>query len=527
MRGPTVKRIGASMMLSLAFLFSGSSPALVHANVFGQLGKLYGCVVTWGILCDLSETVVGTGQSPKPIPVTCAPPLMTGLPQFLSWPKGSAKYRFQSTCSSPARANAAMTVRWEGSWTPSETKADRPNASETLEITGFEPFLPDREPGGKIFMYWTARCTRDPWLQSGGCTPWGAYVPDDLREALPDIDRQSFPRTANVIAPADKRRLYAEYLKINPPGYFAQLGLLDRGSAPSRQGKYFMAPPIAVDQPKASTGQMVQSPQGSATDRLGAAVQQQSNVGTPPPYAPDVPIQKKPSSPSIFSRGVESEGMSVEEIESAESPPAVTLDRPLHFRSMEGEDIVVEAGIYEIESVIDLQLSLAREGQTSLLLPAMVGTHQESLKQPVALVAPGDSNDIRHLLLLTPDGTRFEAQGSISGVKDRGTGAIMPYPSSKIRDAMTAYSVQPESGSPPPCQPNPLPVGPRWIPPGCKMPSVPIPNIPGPAPAPYLDGSNQLYACVNNYTGAFRLIRPADGCLPDNNEVKVKWQIAP
>ena len=106
-------------------------------------------------------------------------------------------------------------VRWEGSWTPSERKQDRPNASETLEIIGFEPFLPDRSPGGKIFMYWTARCTRDPWLQSGACNPFGAYVPDDLRQAFTDIDKQSFPRTATIISAADKQRLYAEYQRAN------------------------------------------------------------------------------------------------------------------------------------------------------------------------------------------------------------------------------------------------------------------------------------------------------------------------
>jgi hypothetical protein len=302
--------IGTAMVaIGLAYLLCVISPRPAHANVFEQLGKLYGCVVTWGIVCDTSETVVGTGpplQPIQPIPVTCVKPLLTGLPQFLSWPKGSAKYRFQSTCSSPARPGAVMTVRWEGSWTPSETGPDRPNSSETMEITGFEPFLPDRESGGKIFMYFTARCTRDPWLQSGGCTPWGAYVPDDLRQALPDIDKQSFPRTGNVIAPADKRRLYAEYLRINPPSYFAQLGLLDRASAPSRQQKYFTAPPIAVDKPKAPVDQMMQSSQGSMRDELNRAAeqqaraqQQQSKTGAPPPpppppNAPAVQIQKKP-----------------------------------------------------------------------------------------------------------------------------------------------------------------------------------------------------------------------------------------
>lgn len=522
-----LSRLGAIVSMMTILLLLGSLHEPVRANVFGQLGKLYGCVVTWGLVCDLSETVVGTGppmQPAQPIPVTCAPPLLTGLPQFLSWPKGSAKYRFQSICSSPARPNAVMTVRWEGSWTPSETKEDRPNASETLEITGWEPFLPDRAPGGILFMYWTARCTRDPWLQSGGCTPWGAYVPDDLRDALPDIDRQSFPRTGNVIAPADKRRLYAEYLRINPPSYFSKLGLVEGQSASSRQRKYFAAPPIAVDKPRGATGQLLESPQGSSRNRVEELGQQQAVV--PLPYAPGVEIQQKPSNSSIFSRGLASDDGDRKETETVEMPLAVTIDHPLHVRSMEGEDIVMEAGTYEIESVLDLQLSLSKEDQPSILLPAARSTHSESLDHPVALLIP-DESDQRHLIVLRPDGMRLDVIGSTSGIRSRGPGNLIALPIGKFKDAMIATTATPSTGSgeAPPCSPNPLPTGPRWVPPGCKIHS--IPGVPTSPPPTYLDGSNVLHACVNNYTGAFRLVHAADVCATDLNEVRVKWQLVP
>src|SRR5512147_908039 len=146
--------------MGLAILLLATIVTPLHANVFSKLGQMYGCVVTWGQVCDMSDTVTGTGQVPQPIPVTCSAPLLSGLPQFLTAPKGQAKYRFQGTCTSPVKPGAVMTVQWEGSWTPSETRADRPNASESLTISGFEPFLPDRAAGGTIFMYWTARCTR-------------------------------------------------------------------------------------------------------------------------------------------------------------------------------------------------------------------------------------------------------------------------------------------------------------------------------------------------------------------------------
>jgi hypothetical protein len=105
---------------------------------------------------------------------------------------------------------------------------------------------------------------------------------------------------------------------------------------------------------------------------------------------------------------------------------------------------------------------------------------------------------------------------------------MVALPTSKIRDAMVASSAQPAFGSPQPCVENKLPIGPRWIPPGCKMPS--IPTFPGlPASTPFLDGSNVLHACLNNYTGAFRIIRATDGaaCNANMNEVLIKWQLAP
>ena len=193
---------------------SVATPTRTDADVFDAVGTVV-CVWTWGFHCP-SELVIGTGP-PEHITIDCQPPLLAGLPQFLPYPKGQAKYRFQSTCTSPARPGAQLTGLWEGTWTPSETDPNRPNSSESMTITGFEPFMPDRAPGAKIFMYWTARCTSDPWLQSGGCGPRGSYVPDDLAQAFPNLMTQSFPRTGSVISASDRNRLYAEYARINQP----------------------------------------------------------------------------------------------------------------------------------------------------------------------------------------------------------------------------------------------------------------------------------------------------------------------
>ena len=472
--------VAAVCLIAVALLLGSiMMPTPANADVLtdvfsSKTARLLICVLTWGQECYLSEEVIGTGEPVSPFPVTCEKPLMTGLPQFLAWPIGQARYRFQESCFSPARPGSVMTVRWEGSWNPSEMKTDRPNASETVEITGFEPFLPGRAPGGKIYMYWTARCTSDPWLQSGGCTPWGAYVPDDLRQAMPDIDKQSFPRTGAVISPEDKRRLYAEYRQANPlPG--------ERLSVRQRMPSQIVQAPTPAD-----TG-IVQAP------RLNR---------------------------NIFSRGIEAMEAPQEEADVSEAwptpPTTVTLDHALHFQSTKGDDLLLAAGVYEIEPVLDLQLSLSQEGQQAIVLPAVQGTHNESLQQAVALMVSGQ-NDTRYLLFLTPDGKRFEVVGSTSGIQSRGPGLVAVKPSVQIKEAMAAAAPLPAL-PPPPCRPNPNPFGSQWIPVPCTMPAP---------PPPYLDGSNVLYACVNNNHGAFRLVRPTEFCSAPNGEVKVKWQLVP
>jgi hypothetical protein len=142
-------------------------------------------------------------------------------------PKGSAKYPFSGGCSRADQLGVQLKYRWEGSWTPAERDPNKPNASESIEITGYEPFLPNRAPGGKIYMYWTARCNYDPWLRpetSGGCRRLGEVIPPDLRETVPDLMGQGFPQTRNVISPADRQRFAADYLRANPPVAGSVLG---------------------------------------------------------------------------------------------------------------------------------------------------------------------------------------------------------------------------------------------------------------------------------------------------------------
>ena len=485
-----MKRCVAVTILSLTMLLFGVSAAPIHASFISKFAKMYGCVVTWGQVCDLSETVTGRGPTPPPIHVTCTPPSIYGAPEFVAWPKGAAKYHFQSTCSSPERLGAIVNVRWEGSWTPSETKTDRPNASESLEITGYEPFIPDRAPGGRVFMYWTARCTGDHWLTSGRCTLFGAYVPEDLREVFPGIQGQGFMKSGSMMTLANKRMFLPLYQQANPPDRIKT----DLVNTTERVGNPLSTAGMLTDKSTFSSRGVEPGEQASADSTRD-----------------ETPGLKDGQSATLA------------DADSEIGPPTVTIkfDHPVHFLSMKGEALVVEAGIYEIESVQDLLLSLAKQGQEAILLPAQQSSYGETIPQPLALLLSGGMNEAQHLVYLSPDGKRYEAVGTTMAVSSRDVTAVVAIPNQRVKDAIAAAS---SVGPLPPCKNNTLPVGPRWIPVPCAMPAGMPGGLPSP-PVPYVDGNNMLHACLNNKTGAFRLVRSLDNCGYD--ESKVKWQLTP
>ncbi|MFZ1746387.1 MAG: hypothetical protein WAU17_10730, partial [Nitrospirales bacterium] len=417
-----------------------------------------------------------------------------------------------------------------------------PNASETLTITGYEPFIPGRAPGGKIFMYWTARCTDDPWLMNGTCQRYGGYVPDDLREAFPEIDSQSFPRTAKSMSPSLRNQLVKDYQDAQRAFRRASMSTSNRQNPqamriqPQQQSE-------AMSTQRRQTQAMTVQPQAKP-QRPGLIEQPRTNLrlfsrGTDAPEQAQSESQDpQDSSTEVTSSSLEFEGTAMDN-EPVFPQVAISFDQPLHFMSGNEEDTLIAAGVYEIEPVLDLQLSLAREGQSTVLVPAIPGTHREAIEQPMALLVQGESNDEQHLVLITPDGKRFDALGSLSGVKSRGIGMTVGLPNQKLQNAIIQYKASPPAGRPAPCQPNPLSVGPRNLPIPCTLSSgltytgdptfgggLPIPPPSAPT-TPYVDGSNVLHACLNNNTGVFRIVRPSDACVTQNGEVKIKWQLAP
>jgi hypothetical protein len=215
---PIKSFVVAATLAGFLLAIAGTPPPAV-----ASVGDVLCQVFTLGIASALGGCITPFGTNPAdptPVPTQCTPPRLAGAPQFLTAPPGTAKYPFDGACSNPAQApGAQLAYRWEGSWSPSEKDPNKPNASEAITITGYEPFMPDRAPGGRIFMYWTARCNRDPWLAPEGasCQRLGAFIPDDLRQVTPDLQATSFPKTRDAITPNDRPRLYAEYQRVNSP----------------------------------------------------------------------------------------------------------------------------------------------------------------------------------------------------------------------------------------------------------------------------------------------------------------------
>lgn len=403
--------------------------------------------------------------------ITCSKPVMTTAPRFLSFPKGSAKYPFTSYCTSPT-APGAMTLRWEASWTPSETRADRPNASESITITSYEGFLPLREPGAKILLYWTGRCDRDPWLFPSTCDRLGSYVPPDIRNALRQIDHERFPLTRNAISPSLKKTLITQYQSANQPASQAPMARTNRPpntqdmmAKPPQPQILLESPPVQsmAVQPQAQTAKPPVS-----TGALARSGIYSRDVVAATPDAPDRSV----ADTSLAEIAADVQPILEDGGDDIAEPAAIRLPRPLHITTARGEHVVIEPGDYEVGAIMDIHLGIAKEGQPTVLLDTLRDTHRIPIHQTVAVVIPGPSDDV-HLLLLKPDGRRFDAVGSESGVQSRSIGTPQPLSDKAISEAVLAAEARTRSVRSPPCQPNPTSTGPHWIPVPCTMPAQP------------------------------------------------------
>lgn len=405
--------------------------------------------------------------------LACPGPVMKNTPTFSANPPGFASYPFEEQC--PVRLqegqyhNGVIHLYFEGRWNPSETRQDRPNAVETLFIENYEQFFPHRQMTGpgerRIFVYWTARCTTDPWLRGGVCQRLGEYVPSDVREAFPRIiEDKPFPLTGNSMSPKLKQQLIKQYQAANqsfgartqrPKNTQSMMASPQSEIVMQSQGTQAMAvqPQPALPGTQASAGALARSGLFSrAVEEKEAQTMGQEGNEVPTGAAAET------SDPAIIKDGTPD----------IAEPVALKLEQPFHATDAKGAAVELQAGTYEIGTILDLQLGVAQAGQRTVLLNANRDTHTIPIHKTIAVVIPGPSDDL-HLLFLTADGRRFDAIGFPSAVKPRSIDKIPALPDKTIEAAVRAASVSPRGVSSPPCRPNPDDIGPRWVPVPCTV----------------------------------------------------------
>lgn len=410
--------------------------------------------------------------------LNCPGAIMKKAPTFASNPPGFASYPFDERCQVERQAgqyqNGVIHFSFEGRWNPSETRQDRPNAVETLFIENYEQFFLNRQMKGpgerRIFLYWTARCTKDPWLQGGVCQRLGEYVPADVYAAFPTkISNLPFPLTGNSLSAKLKQQLIQQYREVNQPGsarLSPKQGVQNMVTQP--QQPQIMPPSqrtqAMVVQPQQSP--IITQSQVSALARSGIFARGVVEKEGAPSDQPDTDAQV--ASVETSDQAILEEGTP----ELAE-PTTLQLERALYIVTAKPDAIVLNPGTYEVGVVMDLQLGLAKEGQPTVLLNAKRDTHSIHVHRTIAAVIPGPSDDL-HLLFLTPDGRRFDAVGFESVVKPRSIDQVASLSDTAIEKAVAAAFTTSRSVSSPACQPNSAETGPRWIPVPCTMPAAAV-----------------------------------------------------
>ena len=107
--------------------------------------------------------------------------------------------------------------------------------------------------------------------------------------------------------------------------------------------------------------------------------------------------------------------------ETAHADTTITLDKAVHVITTEGSDVVLAEGMYDLEPAEEWLRIIPGGGSAvdALLVEAQVGNHEESVDAPLALSDKGEKSDSHHIVLLLPDGKKYETVGSYSGLRSR------------------------------------------------------------------------------------------------------------
>ena len=100
----------------------------------------------------------------------------------------------------------------------------------------------------------------------------------------------------------------------------------------------------------------------------------------------------------------------------------VMIETPVHFRGTDGQDLLVDAGLYWVTPAEEsLELLRLADG-TDFTVRAVSEELTESPEESIALSTPGtdEQPDIHSISYMSSDGTQLIAEGSYSGIEARG-----------------------------------------------------------------------------------------------------------
>ena len=110
-------------------------------------------------------------------------------------------------------------------------------------------------------------------------------------------------------------------------------------------------------------------------------------------------------------------------VDSASAPPKISVETPIYFSAADGSEMLLTPHVYSVQSrdpFLEMR-PVGADRKETILLNATIGTHQESVGSTTAFLTTGDEENSYHLVLLKPEGTAYEAIGTTTSLRSRGT----------------------------------------------------------------------------------------------------------
>lgn len=103
----------------------------------------------------------------------------------------------------------------------------------------------------------------------------------------------------------------------------------------------------------------------------------------------------------------------------------VTLDRAVHFRGLNGESVIAEAGTYHLEIEDHFIGLIPSSHKNIMIIEATMGHHNQTVHTSTAIGTSTEPDEF-YLGVLQPDGLAIETTGSFSGILKRAADPVDP-----------------------------------------------------------------------------------------------------